>query len=127
MSVGCHEELRREYTRAVATAQDVLEEVGRIGDDLAPVDLGQERPHDALDPVSAQVLEGVLPRRARDAEEVAAAAGVSGRAARRALPLLVATGFVVAAGDGYRLAQTPRATMPPADRTNGPDHAPDPP
>jgi DNA processing protein len=104
MSVGCHEELRREGTRAVASVAHILEEVGRIGEDLAPVERGQHRPHDDLDPLAAQVLDGVLPRKTRSAEEIAAAAGVSGRDARRSLPLLVATGHVVAVVDGYRLA-----------------------
>jgi DNA processing protein len=105
MSVGCHEELRREGTRLVASAAHVLEEVGRIGDDLAPLPRGPHRPHDDLDPLAAQVLEAVLPRKLRTAEDIAAAAGVSGRDARRSLPLLVATGHVVAFEDGYRLAR----------------------
>jgi len=109
MSVGCHEELRREGTRLVASVADVLEEVGRIGDDLAPEVRGPARPHDSLDPLAAQVLDAVLPRKPRSAEEIAAAAGVSGRDARRALPLLAAAGHVVALDDGYRLS----AAWPP--------------
>jgi DNA processing protein len=105
MSVGCHEELRREGIRLVASVAHVLEEVGRIGQDLAPVHRGQWRPHDDLDPISAQVLEAVLPRKLRTAEEIAAAAGVSPRDARRTLPGLVATGHVAMLDDGYRLAR----------------------
>ena len=37
MSVGCHEELRRRGPRAVASVAHVIEEVGRIGVDLAPL------------------------------------------------------------------------------------------
>jgi len=102
-SVGCHAELRTEGTRLVTTFQEILEEVGRIGDDLAPVDRGPHRPHDTLDPVSAQLLDAVLPRRARTAEEIAAVAGLTGRDARRTLPMLVNAGFVEEHGDGYRL------------------------
>jgi DNA processing protein len=109
MSVGCHEELRREGTRLVASVAHVIEEVGRIGADLAPVPRGAVRPLDTLDPLSSQVLEAVLPRKPRSAEEVAAAAGVSGRDARRTLPLLVATGRVVETEDGYRLSASKRA------------------
>ncbi len=110
MSTGCHAELRGLGTRLVATVDEVVEEVGRIGD-LAPVPRGAERPHDGLDPLAARLLDAVLPRKARTAEEVAAAAGVSGRDARRALPLLVAEGFVVVQGAGYRLAPGPGGSV----------------
>jgi hypothetical protein len=56
------------------------------------------------------VLEGVLPRKLRTAEVVAAAAGVSGRDARRILPVLAAAGHVVALDEGYRLAPQPAAS-----------------
>jgi DNA processing protein len=105
MSVGCHEELRQEGSRAVASVAHVVEEVGRIGADLAPLPVTPERPHDRLDPMAQQVLDGVPLRRPRSAEEIAAAAGVSGRDARRSLPLLVALGHVETADDGYRLAR----------------------
>jgi DNA processing protein len=108
MSVGCHEELRREGSRAVASVEHVIEEVGRIGVDLAPLPDRPARPHDQLDPLAQQVLEAVLPRRFRSAEEIAAAAGVSGRAARRTLPLLVAAGHAEMTEDGYRLAPAHR-------------------
>jgi DNA processing protein len=103
MSVGCNAELRAPETRLVTTAAEVVEEVGRIGE-LAPVPTGEIRPHDALGPLAARLLDAVLPRRIRTAQEVAAAAGVSDREARQGLPLLVDAGFVVAVGDGYRLA-----------------------
>jgi DNA processing protein len=108
MSVGCHAELREVGTRLVNDYQEIIEEVGRIGDDLAPVPRGPDRPHDTLDPVAAQLLDAVLPRRARTAEEVAAAAGVSGREARRTLPTLIAAGFVVEHDNGYRLSGKPQ-------------------
>jgi DNA processing protein len=107
MSAGCHEELRKFGTRLVSGVAEILEEVGRIGDDLAPRPAVPTRPHDRLDPLGQQVLDAVLPRRARTAEEVAAAAGVTAQEARRTLPFLVSAGFVVAREDGYRL--TPSA------------------
>ena len=117
MSVGCHIELRTPGTQVVTVPAEVIEEVGRIGE-LAPVPTGATRPHDALDPMAARLLDAVLPRRQRTAEEVAAAAGVSGQEARRGLPLLVAAGFVVAVGDGYRLAPARPldGTRPPPQR-----------
>jgi DNA processing protein len=105
MSVGCHEELRIEGARAVASVAHIIEEVGRIGADLAPLPSTPERPHDRLDPTSRQVLEGVPIRKPLPAEAIAAAAGVSGRDARRSLPMLVALGHVEAIDQGYRLAR----------------------
>jgi DNA processing protein len=105
MSVGCHEELRQEGSRAVASVAHIVEEVGRIGVDLAPLPSTPERPHDRLDPMARQVLDGVPIRRPSTAEEIAAASGVSGRDARRSLPLLVQMGHVEAVDDGYRLAR----------------------
>jgi DNA processing protein len=107
MSVGCHAELREVGTRLVNDYREVLEEVGRIGDDLAPTPRGPDRPHDTLDPLAAQLLDAVLPRKPRTAEEVATVAGLSGRDARRTLPTLVEAGFVVEHDNGYRLAPRP--------------------
>jgi DNA processing protein len=119
MSIGCHLELREPGTRLVTTADEVIEEVGRIGE-LAPTPRGVVRPHDVLDPLGAQLLDAVLPRRSRTAEEIAAAAGVGGTEARRGLPMLVAAGFVVASERGYRLA-------PPRTRGDTPGAAGRPP
>jgi DNA processing protein len=109
MSAGCHDELRIEGTVLVTGAAHVLEAVGRIGDDLAPLPETDDSPRDRLTPLQAQVLDGVRPRRARTAEEVAAAAGVSARDARRVLPGLEDLGFVVIGESGYRLAPSGRA------------------
>lgn len=103
LSVGCHEELRRGDVVLVTDVAQVLEEVGRIGEDLAPPIRGAVRPHDVLDPLAVQILDAVTARRARSAEEIAAAAGVTARDARRVIPFLLAAGFVRADGDGYRL------------------------
>lgn len=106
-SVGCHEELREEGTRLVASVADIVEEVGRIGLDLAAEVRGPDRALDILTALQAQVLDGVRPRAARTAEEVAAAAGVSSRDARATLPALADLGFVVCDDGRYRLAPTP--------------------
>ncbi len=111
-SVGCHAELRETNSRLVSDYKEVLEEIGRIGDDLAPTPRGPDRPHDTLDTLAQQLLDAVLPRKPRTAEQIAAAAGVSGRDARRTLPTLVTAGFVVEHDDGYRLA--PKPTRPPS-------------
>ncbi|WP_213454556.1 DNA-processing protein DprA [Rhizomonospora bruguierae] len=95
MSVGCHEFLRDEpAARLVTGVAHVLEEVGRIGADLAPPVRGPERPEDRLDPVLNRILDGVPTRTPAGAEEIAARAGVDLRSAMRALPALVLQGFV---------------------------------
>ena len=105
MSSGCHEELRIEGSILVTGVPHVVEAVGRIGEDLAPVPRADETPEDRLTPLQRQILDGVRPRKLRSAEEVAAAVGTSERDARRVLPSLVELGFVVAHGAGYRLSR----------------------
>ncbi len=108
MSVGTHQIVRELDGRLVTSVPEILEEVGRIGDDLAPLVRGPDREHDRLEPTLAQVLDGVPGRRAADVEEIAAAAGVSLRVAMRALPVLAGNGFVIGDDSGWRLAPKPR-------------------
>jgi DNA processing protein len=103
MSVGCHEELRTENTVVVATVAHVIDAVGRIGADLAPVPRAEESPRDRLTALQQQVLDGVRPRKVLAAEQIAAAVGVSEHDARRTLPRLELAGFVTAVAGGYRL------------------------
>ncbi|MBN1174549.1 MAG: DNA-processing protein DprA [Micromonosporaceae bacterium] len=115
MSAGCHAELRECGARLVTTAEEIIEEVGRIGE-LAPVPRGDVRPTDSLDPLASRLLDGVLAGRAQTAEEIAAAVGVSEREARRGLPLLVSAGFVVLESGGYRLQPVRRLDENVRDR-----------
>jgi len=101
MSVGCHQLLRSGAARPVMSYAEVLEEVGRIGDDLAPVPRGPEDQFDRLGPDLAQVLDGVPLRGTADAGQIAAAAGVPLRDVLRALPALESAGHVVAREGGY--------------------------
>jgi DNA processing protein len=101
MSVGCHQLLRYGGARPVTSYAEVLEEVGRIGDDLAPVPWGPERRHDRLGPELSRILDGVPLRGVADAGQIAAAAGVPLRDALRALPALESAGHVVAKDGGY--------------------------
>lgn len=127
MSVGCHAELREEHTRLVTGWADVLEEVGAIGDDLAPLPRGPERERDTLDHVSAQVLDGLPRRGSASAEDIAASAGVSVREALRALGLLRMQGFVVDRADGAYALAAPFLARPapaPAGESSRPTPAP---
>jgi DNA processing protein len=104
MSVGCHE-LLREFpnTRLVTGVPQVLEEVGRIGDDLAPIERGPSHPRDELDSTAGALLDAMPRRRAAGVEEIAASAGVDLRDVMRKLPLLAHLGFVVERDGGYAL------------------------
>jgi DNA processing protein len=110
MSVGCHE-LLREWpdTRLVTGVPQVLEEVGRIGEDLAPVERGPQHPRDDLDATASALLDAMPRRRTAGLEEIAAAAGVDLREVMRKLPLLAYLGFVVERDGGYAL--TAKATQ----------------
>ncbi|MFY1690731.1 DNA-processing protein DprA [Plantactinospora sp. WMMB782] len=109
MSVGAHE-LLREYpeTRLVTGVSHVLEEVGRIGADLAPPVRGPERPQDSLDDESALILEAVPRRGPLGPDVLAARAGLGLRTTLRKLSLLEQLGLVVRRDEGYALA--PAAT-----------------
>jgi DNA processing protein len=103
LSNGSHEELRVDGTTLVARAEHIIEEVGRIGIDLAPVLRAAPNARDALTPLERQVLDGVRPRKILTAEEIATVVGVSARDARRTLPALERGHFVTTQGAGYRL------------------------
>ena len=103
MSVGSHEELRVEGSVLVTGVAHVVDAVGLVGDDLAPVLRAEETPEDRLTPLQRQVLDGVRPRKILNAEEIAAIVGVSTRDARRTLPSLEQARFVTAQNGGYRL------------------------
>ncbi|WP_406036858.1 DNA-protecting protein DprA [Micromonospora sp. NBC_00898] len=124
MSVGAHELLREQpAARIITGVAHVLEEVGRIGADLAPPARGPRRPADELDDEAAMVLESLPRRGSRSPDAVAARAGVGVRVALRKLSLLEELGLVVRRDGGYALA-------PPTDRRTAgasPAGAPPPP
>ncbi len=103
LSAGAHEELRVEGAILVARVEHIVEAVGRIGVDLAPVARAAPEPRDALSRLERQILDGVRPRKILTAEEIAAVVGVSASEARATLPALQAARFVTAQGAGYRL------------------------
>ena len=104
MSVGTHLLVREDQARLVTSAAEVLEEVGRIGEDLAPVPRGAADPRDTLDPVATRVLDAVPMRRGTSVERIAVVAGVPAVQVRRCLPMLGLLGFVEETDTGYRLA-----------------------
>lgn len=106
MSVGCHEELRRDgddRVRLVTTVPQVLEEIGAVGDDLAPRATGPSRAHDSLSMLEQHLVDAT-PHGGAGVEQIAAAAGVPVLYAVAALPVLEMRGHVQREPDGtYRL------------------------
>jgi DNA processing protein len=102
-SVGCHEELRKLLVQPVASVAHVLEEVGRIGADLAPPVQGPQRPEDHLDEVERRLMDAVPAHRPILCGDIARVAGVSVRVALAKLPALVTRGLLVERGGAYRL------------------------
>ncbi|MFD6564900.1 DNA-processing protein DprA [Micromonospora profundi] len=120
MSVGAHELLREQpKVRLVTGVAHVLEEVGRIGADLAPLARGPQRPADTLDDDARSLLEALPRRGVRGVDALAARAGVDLRTALRKLSLLEELTLVVRREDGYALAPpaSPKRKTPAPTQT----------
>lgn len=112
MSVGAHEVLREQpEARLVTGVPHVLEEVGRIGADLAPPPRGEQRARDLLDDDSALLLESLPRRGATGAETLASRAGLDLRTALRKLSLLEETGLITRRDGGYALTPPHESTV----------------
>ena len=115
MSVGAHEVLREcPNARLVTGVAHILEEVGRIGADLAPPVQGPRRPRDLLDDESASILESVPRRGVLGPDTIAARAGVDVRTTLRKLSLLENLGLLVRRDGGYALPP-PESALPPPE------------
>jgi len=110
-SVGTHELLRGEGedgARLVCSAEQVLQEVGRLGFDLAGRPREAPSARDRLAPLAAAVLEAVPVRRAAPPERIALSAGVSVLEVLRVLPGLELEDLVELTDEGWRLAAAAR-------------------
>lgn len=94
MSVGTHALLRDTEARLVTRVEHVIEEIGQLGVDLAPLDRGEDTVRDALTAVQARTLEALPSRRPLMPDEIARAAGVSVLEVLASLPALEASGLV---------------------------------
>jgi DNA processing protein len=103
MSAGVHRALRA-GALLVTSSAEVIEAVGGIGVDLAPEPSGPVDPRDALDPLSARVLDAVPARRPATLDSVARTAGVTPAETAAALGLLELAGFVRQGPQGWTLA-----------------------
>ncbi|MEU2350915.1 DNA-processing protein DprA [Modestobacter sp. NPDC049651] len=121
MSVGCHQLLRdreqgdeqRAAPVLVASAADVVETVGRLGDDLAPLPDRPGDPRDELSDLARRVLDACPVRRGVPPERLASVAGVAVVDVLRVLPALELAGLVEWTGTGWRIAPPPTAEERP--------------
>jgi len=109
MSVGSNALLRTEGVRAVGSVADIVEEVGRLGADLAPPVRGLTTDRDALSAMVARVLDAVPVRSARGAASIAKAAGVDVNVVLGCLGPLELEGLIERSGGGYRLGPVGRS------------------
>lgn len=120
MSVGCHQLLRADAARLVCSATEILEEVGRIGVDLAGIPRAPITWRDELSPAAAAVLEAIPADSVRTADALADDTGLSPESIRTAVTALTSAGLLWADGTEYRL--TTLATGSPfSDRQTRPD------
>lgn len=119
MSTGCHALLREPDTTLVTSAAEVLDLIGRIGVDMAPLVLGPILPRDGLGPEVRRVLEAVPALRAVGPARIAVAAGVDQRTVLRSLGSLQYAGFVEMTAAGWRLTAEARSTSGGAPEGSG--------
>ncbi len=103
MSAGAHAELRRPGTVCVTSAAEVLDTIGRLGEDGVGSPRAPEQARDALDACLRAVLEAVPVGPPAGEATIARAAGVAVLAAQQALPALLVAGLVDRADGGWRL------------------------
>ncbi|SFL83555.1 DNA-processing protein DprA [Geodermatophilus ruber] len=113
LSVGCHELLREAELGAVLVdgAAHVLEEVGRLGADLADVPERPSGPRDGLSDLAGRVLDACPVRVGVSPERLASIAGCEVLDVLRVLPALELADLVQWTGTGWRL--TPPPEEPP--------------
>jgi DNA processing protein len=102
-SVGCHEIIRDWGAVCVTGTMQVLEQVAVAGDHLPEHGRGPVLPHDALDRVTARVLDAVPARAGDGPAAIAISAGVDLDTVIRCLGALAAGGFVDRCDTGWRL------------------------
>ncbi|SHM68486.1 DNA processing protein [Actinacidiphila paucisporea] len=107
LSEGVHE-LLRGGAAVVTDAAEVVELVGEIGADLAPLRRGPVLPRDLLSPAAAQVLEAMPGRGAADERRIADAAGTTCDDTLSRLYELQALGFVERQDGRWQLVRTAR-------------------
>lgn len=108
LSAGVHRLIRDEPATLVTSAATVVEEVGLIGDDLAPRPSGPARPRDQVTGAASVVLEAMPARRGVSVEALAVATGLDPDVVLRALGGLTLSGFLQRGSSGWELTAAGR-------------------
>jgi DNA processing protein len=124
MSVGCHQLIRSGAARLVTSTAEVLEDIGRLGADLAERPRGAETLVDRLDPISRRVLDGLPSVGPARPEDIANSAGVEVLTTLRCLPALELLGLVVSRHGTWSLTGPPPRASAAAERRSPVDDAP---
>ena len=101
-SAGCHKLLRDNAT-CVTSVAEILEELGRAGEYLAPILKGPVDPRDAMSDTVRRVLDAVPVRMPVGVARIAKAAGVSALVVQQILPPLLVAGLVEQREGAWRL------------------------
>lgn len=104
LSSGVHALLRTGAATLVTDAAEVIEQIGAIGEDLAPLRSSRLRPRDVLGPIAAQVLEAVpAGRGGAPVEYLARRSGFPADQVLKQLYELCSLGFVQREGSHWRV------------------------
>lgn len=101
MSIGCHELIREAGATLVASVDDVVETVGRLGTSR-PEKVRSKRPTDGLGPDALRVHEALHRREGKSAEQISAESGVPVARVRALLPALELDEFAERCDSGWR-------------------------
>lgn len=105
-SAGCHRLLRDQKATCVTSPEELIDLVGVIGDDLAPLRRAPALPRDALPEPTRRVLDAVPARGGAGPASIAVAAGVDLNTVLSALGGLAAAGYVERVPKGWRTRAT---------------------
>lgn len=118
MSAGTNALFRKEAgATCVTDTADVLDTVGRLGDDAEPERPREQRLRDELPATVRLILDAVPVRRSAGLASIARTAGVAPLVVQQVLPPLVLNGLVERTPDGFRL--TALGAGRPARRPSG--------
>lgn len=107
-SIGSNDLLRTRHALAVTRAAEIVEALGRLGLDLAPVRARPARSRDHLAADLRAVLEALPARGAADVDRIRAECGASTEQVRAALGELAALALVERVDGGWRMTAQAR-------------------
>lgn len=110
LSAGCHAELRTDLeARLVTGAAEVTEEVGDLGDDLAPLPTGPADRRDELAEAARALLEALPPHGSWPLDRIAAQVRLSTAEALAVTGALAGHDLIEETAEGFRLTALGRA------------------